>query len=102
MEEQNIKLVDRLAQVIGEAGVSITAHYAEWFIWSSIAWMIVGVMSLIGAKRFNLNDDALKIENSIIKIILGIIGVVMLAANFGDLLAPQGAAIHQLIKDIRG
>ena len=43
MEEQNLKLVDKLAQVIGESGAAITAHYAEWFIWSSIAWMVVGV-----------------------------------------------------------
>ena len=39
---------------------------------------------------------------TLIRWILFIIGLLFFCSNLIDLLAPQGIAIHQIIKDLRG
>ena len=56
------------------------------------------------ALRFpcDLSEYDVDVPPVIFKLVIIAIGVLFIAFNIPDLISPQGIAIHQLIKDVRG
>ena len=90
----------RIIDLLNNSSSQAVTHYTEWFITSSITSITFGVVMIaIGIicliKRWF--DDGSKIL-----VAVGILlGLLLIARQIPDLVAPEAAAIHQLIKDIR-
>lgn len=103
MAENNVSIeaIEKLATIIGESGASIVTEYTQWYIWASVSWMLFGTGLLLFVEKWEQPEDW-DLPPIIIKFVIGFLGALIIAANLGDLLAPQGIAIHRLILDIRG
>ena len=107
MNEENIIILIRdLAKGLGITASDVIAYYAKWYIVSSIGWMIFGVIICFLTKFFSKKmlvfDEYLEVEALIVLIAGLMLGAFTFFIQIGDLLAPQGIAIHQIIKDITG
>lgn len=103
MKDTNVnEAIQQLSTILAESGNTISEAYSYWFFWNAIGWMFMG-LCIIGAaikvKKPEEMDDRAAL---VIKAVLIFIGSLFVFVNLPDLFAPQGIAIHQLIKDIRG
>ena len=96
MEQNIVNVIEKLAAAVGKTGGEIVHYYVTWYIVASIVWGLFGAMIIFLGTRIKGN------ENELIRWILFIIGLLFFCSNLIDLLAPQGIAIHQIIKDLRG
>lgn len=103
---KEIEIINRLADIAGESSGEIIQHYHRWFIASSLIWTLVGIVIFYLSYRWKMpekwEDDAM--DRSAFWIFKGVaiaIALLMIGHNLPDLFAPQAAAIHQLISDIR-
>lgn len=86
------------------AQVAIEA-YTGYFIWSSIVWIIFGILIAIAGfvlykPDFVFEEDDLGPRAGCLLVCL-LIGVVIIFSNLGDLVSPKAMAIHQLIMDVK-
>jgi len=104
--EETIQIIEKLALVLGTSGTNVITYYAEWYIAASISYIILGALIvfigfyLIDKIIGNIDDYDTPIK--IIKIVCIFIGTLIIFCNIGDLCAPEGVGVHQLIMDIRG
>ena len=103
--------LQEIAKQLGIGVAEIIPYYAKWFVAASIGWVFFGcIFILIGFLIFrwlwNWNDEDEREKARILAVIifsvLTILGLIIIAAQIGDLLAPEGVSYHQLISDIRG
>jgi len=104
MENEKLAIINRIAEIIGTSGNEVLGYYAKWYIYQSIRYMLLGVLFIYA--NFTLPKLLIKeeLENWQLWSIRGIfivIGVFIIAVNLGDLLSPEGIAVHQLLKDLR-
>ena len=104
MEINIASAIKEISNTIGIASSEIIPHYAQWYIASSISYMIFSCCICIGGFWwFKAAKKEIEEMTAIsIFIILLFIGIFTVALQVGDLLGSQGIAIHQLIEDIRG
>jgi hypothetical protein len=101
MEHNTTEAIETLAKILGESGTTIVGEYAWWFIWSSLSFIGLGAAILVVAIKWKQPDDW-DFNPILLQLFVGFIGLLFIACNVGDLLAPNGIAIHQLIQDVRG
>ena len=101
-DDTALQAIEKLAQIIGQSGNSIVHEYAYWFIWASIAWIGFGISMIVAACKLPSPEDWNSGSVRIARLFFAFMGAFIITANFGDLFAPQGIAIHQLIRDVRG
>lgn len=91
MDMENInKLSQAVPEIINES--------AQWYLWSSVGWILFGIGLMVLSYIYKHPGDN-EAEEYWIKIIIVIIGGLVIAINFGDLLAPRAAAIFRLLHD---
>lgn len=105
--------IKALSESIGIASSEIIPHYVSWYIYSSIAWLFFAIC-LFGAsvvvfkmfqkqaKKDDYDEDVWIFWSWALVIVAFIVSTIIFFAQIGDLLAPTGISIHQLISDIRG
>lgn len=106
MNENEVMILQKLADSLGVATTEVVGHYVEWYIYDSIIWLLIGLIALafsikLKSKMIDLGDSV-EIHSIWPKTALFIFGAVCVGVNAVDLLAPHGIAIHQLLKDISG
>lgn len=96
--------IKEIAGAIGIASSEIIPHYARWYIFASIGYMIFGLCISIGGIWWfkTAGKDIDRPPAILILVIALFVGGLFFFVQVGDLLAPQGIAIHQFIGDIRG
>ena len=105
-KEDGIVLIDRLAGVLSTTGGQIVSEYSVWFIADSIAWILAAILCIPATFRLiKIVSDQVESEAKIvISVTLGAVCLVIILTGIGsvsDLIAPEAAAIHQLIIDIK-
>lgn len=105
MSADEINVINKIAATLNQGGAEIVRSYTEWFFISSVIWSVIGSLIVAGSVwslpkiKTRLGDDH---PWYVISIVLTIIGAIMIIANLPDCFSPEGKAIHQLIKDLRG
>ena len=108
MDQNTASVIEKLATAVGKSSGDIVQYYTAWFIVDSIVWMLIGAVVVFLGTRIKRGEKEFRDEFwdffpiEVVKWAAIAIGFVILCANLVDLLAPQGIAIHQLIKDLRG
>ncbi len=104
MDQNTVNAIEKLATAVGKTGSDVVQYYATWNIVASIVWGILGALIVFVGFRIkgDDNDEFIGLPAIIVKSVVIGIGLLFLCDNIIDLLAPQGIAIHQLIKDLRG
>jgi hypothetical protein len=110
--EETNAILDKLAEIAGTAGGEILPKYTEHIYYTGLFWVIGScVMILAGVAGLGLcfkvapsvKDDGGEIAVATLGI-MGLIavnaGVVIYGSYFGDVFAPEGAAIKQLISQL--
>jgi heme/copper-type cytochrome/quinol oxidase subunit 2 len=104
MDAKALESISKLAAAVGQTAGQVAEHYTTWFIISASIWICAGVVLLLVA--WKLRADSLGefhgVPIGLAKLALIGIGVLLVLCNLPDLLAPEGIALHQLIKDLRG
>ena len=102
-----------LSENIGIASSEIIPHYAHWYVCASIAYMIFGACVCFGSyygfksmskyitANIEYNEKEWRVWAGILLVGGLFIGALIFFCNIGDLFAPTGISIHQLIQDIR-
>jgi len=96
MENEQLILI---IETIKTSSNGLLTDYTTWFITSSLVWIIAAVLGTVFVSfKFKPEDIELKIVK------YGILAIFMfiICLNLVDLIAPQAAAAHQLIRDLRG
>lgn len=103
MDNQELQAVTEIINMLNGSGAAALAAYTHWFIWSSVTWIVVGlIMSIAAYKKKIVEDHRNHDELTVFKWVVFAIGVLFVSMNVPDLIAPQGIAMHQIIKDITG
>ena len=101
MDENTTEMIEKLASIIGQSGATIVQEYARWYVWTSVSWILFGAGLMFISMKWE-QPESWEVSPVIVRLVLVFLGGLFIAANIGDLLAPQGIAIHRLILDIRG
>ena len=93
--------INEVMQTLNTVGATAVSEYTKWFFISSIAWLVgSGVAFRYWYKcKFELVDEELR---PLLKGSLMLLAGIIFLTFVPDLFAPQAAAIHQLLGDIRG
>ena len=102
------EMVDSINAVVaalsGPSAETIDAytHYAQW---AGAAGVFIGVALIAVALFFGTNykiTEKMEGFNWFPACICFVIGIIVILCNVGNAISPEGAAIHQFIRDIRG
>lgn len=102
MNEENLAVIEKLAGILGSHGEAILSEYKLWFITSSLLWVLGGVGLAVSVFRSKYRETTAltTLEVSFIRALLLLLSFLMLVNNVPDLVAPEAASIHQLIRDL--
>ena len=107
MDDNTAKVLMSLAEAVGKSGKNVVDAYTIWYFRASVVWALFGAVLVYLGVKIKSEQTFFKDFNhkheiaTAIKWVTIIIGLLILFNNICDLLAPQGIAIHQLIKDLR-
>lgn len=110
MKPEELQLIKDVISQVGTAGTATLEAYTQWHLAAALTWLVTGVallaLSIFMAWRTvkdirSENDDMIGawIGISLIALLLGLL---MVGTNIADVIAPEAAAIHQLLRDVRG
>jgi hypothetical protein len=102
MDQNTMEVIEKLGAVIGNTGDQVLRHYTWWHICSAAVWLVVGVGIVYGSKFVKSSDYEPQEAIVVARWLLFAAGIAFIAVNVIDLMAPEGIAIHQIIKDITG
>ena len=105
-KQDGIVLIDKLAGVLSTTSGQIVSEYSVWFIADSIAWILAAILCIPASFRLvKLVGDQVESDTKVlISSVLGVVCLMFILAGLhsvSDLIAPEAAAIHQLIIDIK-
>jgi len=100
--ETEAQTVLKILELLGDSGNAAVAEYASWFVWSSFTWIIIGMLLVSFAFKFIKPESVDELAYILIRAAMVMVGTIIIGANIPDLFAPEGMAIHQLIRDVRG
>ena len=98
MEQEEL---DRFVQVFGDSSSWAIEQYAEWYVVSSIVWLLLAVSIIVLAIKVNWPDDW-DVHPLVIKSALVGVSIIVIGCNLPDLISPNGIALHQIISDVAG
>lgn len=102
MEGENLKMLQEVINAIGGTGSAIVSEYTVWFIVSAIGWILMGAaMAYLSFKWKIESDDEDEYWKTIVRWVMIFIGALFILCNVPDLFAPEAAAIHQLLRDVK-
>lgn len=103
---KEIKIIEKITEVLNGSAKEAITHYSDWYFFDAISSIIFGVIITSIAIMLMIKN---RYENSdfevLITILLGLsafLGLLIITHHVPNLTAPEGKAIHLLIKDIRG
>lgn len=96
----DIEALNKLAEILGTTSETIIDAYTSWFVYSSIAWLLVGVTLVVAGLRWTVPEDW-EAPSVVLKALVVFVGLLFICSNVPDLIEPKAAAIHQLIYDVR-
>ena len=104
MDQNTASVIEKLATAVGKSGGDVVQYYTTWFIAHSVVWGLLGAVIIFLGTRIKRGEgdfwDFFPV--AVVKWIVIAVGFLFFCDNLVDLLATQGIAIHQLIKDLRG
>lgn len=94
--------LDKVLMALGESTQKAIDWYSSWFVINSVVMILVGIIVILAAYRFRFKFEDVDEANYavIIRLGIGFLGLMFVAANIADLLNPEAAALHQLIRDL--
>lgn len=101
MKNETMDIINKLEQVVGSSSEYVLSEYTHYFVVSSFVWLLFGLSMIVVIVKAKLPDHW-DVHPLVVKGFIMFIGGIFVAANLSDLLSPNAAAIHQLLKDIRG
>jgi hypothetical protein len=98
--------IQKIADIMHAAGAEIIPEYAAYLLVQAAGFAILGVAVIAKALSFrpetaNL-DDAEAVIAHTLKWAAVFVGALFVIGNIPDLVSPKAAAIHQIIRDVRG
>ncbi len=102
LTEHETELIKNLAGAVGKSAEYITQQYSSWMVASAIGWAIFGVIVCWSATKimFDEHSDVAEWGKWLMKAVVVFCGAWMILASVPDVVSPQAAAIHQLLRDI--
>ncbi len=101
MKNETIDIINKLEQVVGSSSEYVLSEYTHYFVVSSLVWLLFGLAMIVTIIKTELPGHW-EIHPLVVKGFIMFVGGLIVAANLSDLLSPNAAAIHQLLKDITG
>jgi len=100
MNDKDYELINKVLSTANTATAEVINSYATWYFTSAIGWMVFAAI-VIGLSIYGLikNHD---IEWRITFCAIIFLGGMIFFGNLPSVFAPEGRAMHGLIKDIRG
>ena len=102
---EELEAVKQVGTAVSAVGSTVLEEYTRYYVYGSIVWIVAALVFGFFAWRVNvshIHKDFDPIIMWMIKIIAAIVAALMFFSNAGNLVAPKAAAIHQIIKDVRG
>ena len=102
-DEKEIQLIEKLAEAVGKSSEFILGAYAQHAMWGAAGSIVLGVFVCIFAMKVPLDkiDGADKICVMALRSIILFFGMLIIVGNIPDLIAPEAAAIHKVITDLK-
>lgn len=99
-----IEMFNKIIEVVTQTGGSAIQAYTEWHLASAIICVFCGAIMIAVSLCIStaVEDLERRLVLEIVKVLLIVLGSLFILANAADIFAPKAAAIHQLIKDVRG
>lgn len=105
--------IEKLNQILSPASQKAIEEYTKWFVWKGFMGTLVGVLIILTgclllsyllkmARQSEYDKSNYRIGAAVALIACLVIGGLIVACFFPDLMAPKGYAIHQFIIDLRG
>ena len=108
MDEKSLALIEKLATAVGQSGNEIIGYYAKWYTFAGIGWVVFGCLLMFLGRKIKADHpffedfcspDALA---ALIRWAVIVLGLLFVFCNLADIFAPEGMAVHQIIKDLTG
>lgn len=100
MDDKDYELINKVLNNMSSGTTEIVNSYATWHFTSAIGWMVFAAI-VIGLGIYGLIKNH-SIEWRITFCAIIFLGGMIFFGNLPNVFAPEGRAIHGLIKDIRG
>lgn len=103
LTEHETELMKNLAGAVGKSAEYITQQYSSWMVVSAIGWIIFGVVVCWSATKikFSEHSDVAEWGQWLMRAMVVFCGALMILSSVPDVVSPQAAAIHQLLRDIK-
>ena len=96
--------LNKAIEMLNSAAALAVDQYVGWTMLSAIVGVIVGLCFFIGAYkiRFDADSEIAPWGRYLIKGLIVFVGLTFVGCNISDIFFPKAAAIHQLLRDVRG
>lgn len=98
--QETAGIINAVTDALSGPSQAVISEYTRYMFLSSAAYIALGGLLMWAAAKLWWREDAEEFHY-VIAVIIAVIGLVFIAANLGDLVAPKAAAIHQFIRDLR-
>jgi len=98
----NEQIANKLIEALSSSASVALTEYTHYFVWVSLVYLVAAVLLATLALKFK-KPEFMDDEGAFaLRIVLCIVAFVLFMFNAGDLVSPKAAAIHQIIKDVKG
>ena len=103
---KEIEVIEKVSKVLSGTAQNVITHYSEWFFVDAVSFIIFGLVTIFVSlyliiKRPYDKDEFCVIYDILLLIVI-FIGFCVAISHIPTLFAPEGRAINQFIKDVRG
>lgn len=101
------EIIEKIQGMASESATLAIEQYSIWYFTNAMVWLFLGVTIIISSvplmkKSLKFWEEDCDGLPAVAVGLMIVIGVVLIAANITNLINPEGYAIHQLLKDLRG
>ena len=108
MKPEELQLIKDVLAQAGAAGSATMEAYVRWHFAAAITWFLCGIVLLVAAAVLTRTTLRIMRETHddtflgwVGVVLCALLGLLMFATNLPDIIAPDAAAIHQLLRDVR-
>lgn len=103
---KEIELIEKVSEALSGTAQNVITHYSEWYFANAVSGVLLGAILIVAPlitmfKRPYFNSD-FSVLLDILLCIVSMVGLFILFHNSATLFFPEGRAINQFIKDVRG
>ena len=103
---KEIEVIEKVSEFLSGTAQNVITHYSEWFFANAVSGVLLGVILVVAPlitmfKRLYSKSHCCVLIDILLSVVV-IVGLFVFFKNIPILFAPEGIAIKQFIKDVRG